>query len=65
MMTINPEQLERLGKLADRADSFFHATMLALPAAVHVKALTEGMESLRDETRELYREVSGEDPWTN
>lgn len=57
------EVFERLGVLSDRADNYWHAVMLPLPAAVHADQLRAGMAYIRDELREIFREATGENPW--
>jgi hypothetical protein len=59
------DQLDRLGRLADKAANFEAFPKLALPEATKVAALTEGMAELKAELRGLFREISGDDPWEN
>lgn len=57
------EVLETVGRLADKANNFFHATQLpGLPPEIHIEGLAGGMKDIRDELRKVYVEVSGEDP---
>lgn len=59
-----PEELiEQLGKLADKADNFYHASRLPMPDRVHRQALTEAMIDIRNELRDIVREYSEDDPW--
>lgn len=62
---MNADQLDRLGRLADKADNFTHASKLPMPDSIHKQALTDGMNDIRDALRLLYIEVSGENPWVS
>lgn len=62
-MTLTPDQLDRLGRLADKADNFSHAAKMPLPDSVHKTCLLEGMGDIRNELRAIYVEASGENPW--
>lgn len=57
------DQEERLGRLVDKADNFFHAAQLKLPDLMHKEALQSGMKEIRDELRALYVEIFETDPW--
>lgn len=56
---MTPDQLEAIGKLADKADNFWHAAQLPVSHVIHAKSLTEGMKEIRDELRALYVACGG------
>ncbi len=62
-MNLTPDQLDDLGKIADKADNYIVATQMQLPASLHIEALKGGMESISEEIKKLYEAVSGENPW--
>jgi len=64
MLTISRDQLDAIGELSDKADNFHCASELPLPAAVHAEQLADGMKDIRDALRTLYRDITGEDPWS-
>lgn len=62
-MKASSDVMDRIGELADKADNFYHGAQLPLPPQIHIMGLTAGMESLRDELRALFTDVTGENPW--
>lgn len=62
-MEISEEQLEQIGLLADKADNLLGAVKLPLPPHVHIQGMTGGLKDIRSELREIYKAVSGSDPW--
>lgn len=62
-MTLNEEQLDRLGRLADTLENTLFGTRMPMPATFHLDAVKTIAREVRDEIATLYREVSGEDPW--
>lgn len=60
---ISGDQLESLGKLADKVNNLHGALQLPMPPQFHVEQMQRELPELRDELRSLVREVSGEDPW--
>lgn len=57
------EELDAIGRLADKANNFAHATLLPLPAKMHAEQLSIGMKDIRDALRKIYVEASGDNPW--
>ncbi len=56
------EQLDRLGRLADKASNYIAASRIPmLPLAIHIEGMVAGMEEIRDEAQALYRELGGEE----
>lgn len=62
-LPITCDQAERIGEISDTADNFSAAANIPMPANIHIRCLTEGMQKIRDELRALYREVTNSDPW--
>jgi hypothetical protein len=62
-LNITDEQLDDLGKLADTADNYAAAAKLRLPDSLHREALTKGMEIISEALKNLYKQISGENPW--
>lgn len=52
-----------IGELADRADNFVAGAELPFPLAIHKQALRDGMVSLRDALRAIYKDIAGDNPW--
>lgn len=64
MAEISEDQIEQLGKLADKADNFCEAAKIQLPAHIHLEALSGGMRDIRDALKSLVVQLSdGESPW--
>jgi hypothetical protein len=61
--SITGEQLERLGQLADTANNLHGALQLPMPPQFHVEQMKGQLLDLRNDLRDLVREVGGEDPW--
>jgi hypothetical protein len=59
MSEIAQDLRERVGLLRDKADNFCHATMLPLPAHIHVQALSGGMADIRAELDAIYKALGG------
>lgn len=62
---MDPENAERLGKLADELDAMLFSARLPLPPAIHLTALTEKIRETRDAIVEIFRDETGEDPWAD
>ena len=54
---------DRIGRLADRVDNFVSASRLPMPDALRVQALQDGLPDVVEALRNIYREMTGEDPW--
>lgn len=54
---------DRLAEAIDRLDNYWHASKIPLPAQLHAEQLANGIASVRDELKALYKELTGEDPW--
>lgn len=59
--TISHEQVDRIGKLADKADNLLAALTLPVSPAIHLEGVKGGLEEIKQEAGELYRELGGED----
>lgn len=57
------EAVSRIGDLADKADNLLAATVLPVPDSLHIQGLKGGMRQIKEELRDCYRALSGEDPW--
>lgn len=62
-MSITDEQLDKIGKLVDTANNCIAATQLRVRPEIHVEGLRGGMQEIEQALRELYIEISGENPW--
>jgi hypothetical protein len=60
---IGQENIEELGRLADRADSLLGALELPLSPEMHIEAVTTALQCMSESLKTVYREVTGEDPW--
>lgn len=59
MIEMNEDQLDRLGRLIDKAENYLAASTLKVSAAIHVEGLKSGLEEIRDEARALWMELGG------
>lgn len=62
---MDPDNAERIGKLADELDAVLYGTKLPLPPATHLTALTAKIREARDVLVEVIRAETGEDPWAD
>jgi hypothetical protein len=60
---VSEEQLQQIGRLADKCDDYAAASRLPMPAPFHVAQLRAGLEDLSRELRALYVAIAGRDPW--
>jgi len=61
---ITEKQLEMLGtQIADKADNFISFANLPVLPEQKVDALLAGLKEIKKIARELYIEISGDDPW--
>lgn len=63
-MNITAIQLEKLGLIADKADNFYHGSTIPMRDSIHKECLASGMNDISQELKELYTEISGNDPWS-
>jgi hypothetical protein len=61
----NEQLKEKFGVLIDSIDNLAHALQIQMPATVHVQALRESLPEKVKELKEVYVEITGENPWTN
>lgn len=54
---------EKVGKLADTCDNLKSALTMPLPFHIHKEALNGSLETMRNELREIYIEMTGANPW--
>ena len=57
------DDMEAIGRIVDRLDAASYATVLKIPADMHVSALSEVVRSVRDELKTFCIE-RGFDPWS-
>lgn len=57
------EWSDRIGMLADRLDNLVSASRLPIPDSLHKRALQEALPDVVEALRNIYREMTGEDPW--
>lgn len=62
-MSITDDQLERISELVDKASNCISATQLRVRPEIHVEGLRGGLQEVEQVLRELYVEISGENPW--
>lgn len=62
-MQLTPEQLEALGLLADKAESLFAASKLPASDAIHAQCLRSGLEEIGQSLKQLFAQISGDNPW--
>jgi hypothetical protein len=62
-ITITTDQVERLARLADQADNYWHAAMLRVPDALHRQQLMEGLQRIARTLKALHHELTNENPW--
>jgi hypothetical protein len=60
---ITIEEVEQLGRVVERLANLYGATKLPLRPELHLAGIVPGLKELRDQLRELYVAVSGDDPW--
>lgn len=63
--TMTPMDIERLADLVDYLDNGAHASLIPMPAELHVKGLTAMVEQARDELKAFLKERFAYDPWTS
>ena len=59
-MKITPHQLDLIGQLSDKAENLVAASSLPMPDKFHKDCLVEGLKEIKDQARELYKELGGE-----
>lgn len=57
------DKLEKLGLLIDSLDNLAHALKLALPPQVHVEQIGVALPEKVKELKEVFVEITGENPW--
>lgn len=62
-MNITPDQLDKLGRLADQANNLAAASQLPVAPAIHVACMRQGLIDIDKALKKLYIEISGDDPW--
>jgi hypothetical protein len=56
---IDPDILDRIGKLRDTADNILHARLLQLPDRIHIEGMTGALEDIKAEADSIYKELGG------
>lgn len=56
-------KFEKLGQLIDEIDSLAHALKLPLPPQMHVEQLGEALPEKVSKLKEVFIEITGENPW--
>ncbi|MCC5809904.1 MAG: hypothetical protein JJU06_05975 [Ectothiorhodospiraceae bacterium] len=61
----NDEAIDQVGRAADALDNLATGLvcMPGLDPSIHIAALKESLPQLRDELREAYIQLTGENPW--
>ena len=54
---------EQIGRLADTADNYLATLELPMTDAMKLDSLKTGMQELLESLREIYVEMTGENPW--
>jgi hypothetical protein len=54
---------ERIGLASDRLDNLLHAAQLPLPPRMHLEGILPALAEIRDELREVFVALTGENPW--
>jgi hypothetical protein len=57
------ESFETLGQLIDEIDSLAHALQFPLPPEMHVEQLRIALPEKVRKLKEVFIEISGENPW--
>lgn len=61
--TIDEEQLDLIGRLADKMDNLRAALDLPMPDSFHIKQLKVELPDIGNDLKKFYRMISGENPW--
>ena len=56
-------QLEKLGRLADKADNYLQWAYNPAPDSLKIDAMKTGLAELSEELKALYIELGGSNPW--
>ena len=57
------DKFEKLGQLIDSIDNLSHGLNLPMPASFHVEQLKKILPDKVKELKEVYIEITGENPW--
>lgn len=57
------EQKEKFGLLIDEVDNLSHALNIPMPPSFHVERLKETLPEKVEELKQIFIEVTGENPW--
>lgn len=57
------EAIEEIGELVDHCANMLAASVLPVPPAIHLEALTGGYRDMQDKLRTIYVKLAGDDPW--
>lgn len=57
------ETVDEIGALVDLCANMLAASVLPVPPAIHIEALTGKYREMQSRLRVLYVKLSGEDPW--
>ena len=60
---MDDRQLCILGNLADKADNYLRTAKIPMPDGMKVAGMIQGLSELSEALKELYVELSGENPW--
>lgn len=58
---IFPAQIERIGKLADKARNYLSAARMNLPVRIHIEGMHAGFLEIAEEAELLWKELGGEE----
>lgn len=57
------EAKEKLGELINSLDNLAHALKMNIPESIHVQAMRKLLPEKVKEFKEVYIELTGENPW--
>jgi hypothetical protein len=60
---ITDSDLEKLGTTADKADNLVAGVVLNLSPQLKIQCLTQGLKDISTRLKEIYRQVSDQNPW--
>jgi hypothetical protein len=63
MKTVDDEQLNALGEIADEIDNLVGALQIGMPPAFHIQQLQRLLPEVSQKIKALVVEIGGENPW--
>jgi len=62
---MNEDNTERIGQLADQTDNLIAATEIPMSPVFHLNNLIVELKKISAELKDIYRSVTGNDPWAD